>query len=169
MKLNAAIIGPAHGLKGEVILDIRSDNPDVMTVGAVFDTSDTTVPRVTIASLRVHRGRVLARFEEITTREAVEALRGVALLVEEYAEEDAWYLHELRGMRVVDTEGHDRGVVVDVIAGAAQDLVVIRTGERQAMVPFVRELVPEVDPESQTLTVNAIPGLLDDDVIEVRK
>ena len=37
MQLTAAIVGPAHGLRGEVILDVRSDDPEVLTPGARLD------------------------------------------------------------------------------------------------------------------------------------
>ena len=63
MQLTAAIVGPAHGLRGEVILDVRSDDPEVLTPGAHLEVAGRGAV-VTVRSIRVHKDRVLASFEE---------------------------------------------------------------------------------------------------------
>ena len=80
MLMTAAIIGPAHGLKGEVVLDVRSDDPAVLAPGASLVLSGSG-SGVVVESTRVHKGRVLARLGGVGTREEAEALRGAALLV----------------------------------------------------------------------------------------
>ena len=88
MRLTAAIIGPAHGLRGEAIVDVRSDDPAVLAPGSRLEVAGGD--RVlTVRGLRVHKDRVLASFEECASREEAEALRGARLLVEEHPEEDA--------------------------------------------------------------------------------
>ena len=98
MQLTAAIVGPAHGLRGEVIVDVRSDDPEVLAPGSRLDIAGDQ-RTLTVHSVRVHKDRVLASFEECSTREEAEALRGARLLVDAHPEEDAWYPHELKGDR----------------------------------------------------------------------
>ena len=81
MQLTAAIVGPAHGLRGEVIVDVRSDDPEVMAPGSRLDIAGDQ-RSLTVRSVRVHKDRVLASFEECSTREEAEALRGSRLLVD---------------------------------------------------------------------------------------
>ena len=104
MLMTAAIIGPAHGLKGEVVLDVRSDDPAVLAPGASLVLSGSG-SGVVVESTRVHKGRVLARLGGVGTREEAEALRGAALLVAPHDEEDAWYPHQLKGLRAQDPQG----------------------------------------------------------------
>ena len=74
MQLTAAIVGPAHGLRGEVILDVRSDDPEVLAPGASLEIAGRGAA-LTVRSVRVHKDRVLASFEECASREDAEVLR----------------------------------------------------------------------------------------------
>lgn len=166
MEMTAAVVGPAHGLHGEVTLDVRTDDPDRLAPGEVLTTDSRRFPTLTVLGLRPHKGRTLATFEEVATREDAEELRGAALLVEERAEDDAWYPHELRGLRALTPAGEVLGTVTGLQPGAAQDLLLVDTGGRTVMVPFVRALVPSVDVAAGSVTVDAPPGLFDDDAVE---
>ena len=168
MELTAALIGPAHGLRGEAVLDVRSDNPDALQIGVSLATTSSTYPSLTLASLRVHKERVLASFEEIASREEIESVRGVALLVEETEEEDAWYPHQLRGLKACTPDGESLGKVVGLQMGAAQDLLLVSYEGQRIMVPFVRQLVPEVDVAGGRVVIDPPPGLFDADVVEAR-
>ena len=185
MLLTVAVIGPAHALKGEVRLDIRTDDPEgrlapgtSLPVQAPQGDAGPAGPapdHLTVARLRFDGARWFARFEEVGDRTAAEALRGAHLLVDtstadrdgaDSAEDDAWYAHELIGLRAIrvvpealpDGETQHLGEVVDLEPGVAQDRLVVRTpdGERIA-VPFVEALVPEIDPDAGTITL-APPG-----------
>ena len=185
MLLTVAVIGPAHALKGEVRLDIRTDDPEgrlapgtSLPVQAPRGDAGPAGPvpdHLTVARLRFDGARWFARFEEVGDRTAAEALRGAHLLVDtstadrdgaDSAEDDAWYAHELIGLRAIrvvpealpDGETQHLGEVVDLEPGVAQDRLVVRTpdGERIA-VPFVEALVPEIDPDAGTITL-APPG-----------
>ena len=85
MQLTAAIVGPAHGLRGEVIVDVRSDDPEVLAPGARLDVAGQK-RQLTVRSVRVHKDRVLASFDECSTREEAEAAEKAS---EEAAGEDA--------------------------------------------------------------------------------
>ena len=185
MLLTVAVIGSAHALKGEVRLDIRTDDPEgrlapgtSLPVQAPQGDAGPAGPapdHLTVARLRFDGARWFARFEEVGDRTAAEALRGARLLVDtstadrdgaDSAEDDAWYAHELIGLRAIrvvpealpDGETQHLGEVVDLEPGVAQDRLVVRTpdGERIA-VPFVEALVPEIDPDAGTITL-APPG-----------
>ncbi|WP_115727459.1 ribosome maturation factor RimM [Actinomyces culturomici] len=164
MLMTAGIIGPAHGLRGEAIVDVRSDDPAIWAPGSVL-VLEGGEERLTVLGARVHKDRVLVSFDEIDSREGIEALRGRALLVEERAEEDAWYPHELAGCEARTPEGELLGVVEGLRFGPAQDLLLVRTADRLVMVPFVEALVPEVDVAARTVTIAPPPGLFDDRIV----
>ena len=167
MQLTAAIVGPAHGLRGEVILDVRSDDPEVLAPGASLEIAGSGAA-LTVRSVRVHKDRVLASFEECASREDAEALRGARLLVEEHEEEDAWYPHQLKGLAARTPAGEDLGTVTGLTPGAAQDLLLVKTPAGTVMVPFVTQLVPTVDVEGGVVIIDAPPGLFDDQAVSER-
>jgi 16S rRNA processing protein RimM len=77
-------------------------------------------------------------------------------------EDDEFWPDDLVGLSVVDTGGFRLGTVVGFIEGHAQNRLDVSTEDgRRFEVPFVHELVPSVDRETGTITVNAIPGLTD--------
>jgi len=164
MELRAAIIGPAHGLRGEVVLDVRTDSPQRLAPGTRVRTSDPDRPILTVTSLRTQKGRAYAYFQEVATREDAEALRGAELLVEPLDEDDAWYPHQLAGLRALTPQGEDLGEVTGLQAGGAQDLLLVRQGDHEVMVPFVRQLVPVVDVAGGRVVIDAPQGLFDQDL-----
>lgn len=167
MQLTAAIVGPAHGLRGEVILDVRSDDPEVLAPGASLEIAGRGAA-LTVRSVRVHKDRVLASFEECASREDAEVLRGARLLVEEHEEEDAWYPHQLKGLAARTPGGEDLGTVTGLTPGAVQDLLLVKTPAGTVMVPFVTQLVPTVDVEGGVVIIDAPPGLFDDQAVSER-
>ena len=168
MQLTAAIVGPAHGLRGEVIVDVRSDDPEVLAPGSRLDVAGER-RYLTVRSVRTHKDRVLVSFEECATREEAEALRGARLLVEAHPEDDAWYPHELKGLEARTPGGDVLGTVSGLTPGAAQDLLLVSTDRGSVMVPFVRALVPTVDVEGGFVVIDAPPGLFDDDAVSERE
>ena len=180
MLLTVAVIGPAHALKGEVRLEIRTDDPEgrlapgtVLPVEAPRDHPGPTVDHLTVARLRFDGTRWFAAFEQAADRTAAEALRGLRLMVDtadrdaDGPEDDAWYAHELIGLRAVRPgpggdarPGAELGEIVDLEPGVAQDRLIVRTSDgRRVAVPFVAELVPAVDPDSGTVTLDPPGGL----------
>ncbi len=168
-----ARIGKPHGLLGEVTVQLHTDEPERrLAVGTLIDTeatSGTGVPRaLTVRSTRVHNGVWLVGFEEIPDRTGAESLRGTRLVVDAADvlpapdEDDVFTEEQLRGLAVVDPAGTVLGEVGGLELGAAQDrLVILLPDGREAQVPFVAALVPEVDLEAGRVVVDAPPGLLD--------
>lgn len=149
-------IGRAHGLRGEVAVEIRTDAPDErFDVGTTLQTESHGT--LTIAAIRSHRGGLLVQFDGITDREAAEALRGVGLLIDTHDlpaldAEDDFYDHQLIGLRAELVDGTAIGEVADVLHARGADLLAVRrTDGRETLVPFVRAVVPTVDAERVVL------------------
>jgi 16S rRNA processing protein RimM len=164
-------IGKPHGIRGEVTVDVRTDEPERrFGVGGVLRAepprgSASSLSSVTVARTRWHRDVLLAWFEEIPDRDAAEAARGIVLHAtvdpaERPDDPDEYYDHQLVGLRVDDLGGTELGEVTAVLHGA-QDLLVVRTPTgRDALVPFVKALVPDVDVAGGRVVVADQPGLV---------
>lgn len=156
-------IGPAHGLRGEVFVEPRTDEPERrFAPGAVLRTANGSL---NVAGSRTHSGRLVVRFAEITDRTAAEAARGTELTVavdaaEQPEDPEEFYDHQLVGLRVETTDGDVVGELGRIEHNAAQDLLVIRTPDREVLFPFVTALVPEVDVRGGRIVIDDRPGLL---------
>ena len=159
----------AHGLRGELVVELRTDSPDErFTPGVCLIAQRPGEPAgtLTVESARPHSGRMLVRFVEAPDRDAAEALRGTTLLVDSadippVDDPDEFHDHELIGLRAVTPDGADIGVVDDVLHNAQDVLVITGPSGAEVLVPFVRALVPDVDPGAGRLVVDPPPGLLD--------
>lgn len=167
MELTVARVGKAHGLRGEVALDLRTDDPEErLPVGARLATVPATAGPLAVETVRVHQGRWLVGFEGVRDRTAAEALRGVELVVEVEAsdEEDAWYPHELAGLRAQDADGRELGRVEGLEHLPAHDALVLREPDgSRTLVPFVRQIVPVVDVAGGFVVLDPPGGLLASD------
>ncbi|MDN4160611.1 ribosome maturation factor RimM [Nocardioides abyssi] len=165
-------IGKPHGLRGEVTVDVRTDEPERRyAVGSRLRAepprgSASPLRALTVASSRWHQTTLLVAFEEIGDRNAAEAARGIVLhatvpVDETPADPDEYYDHQLVGLAAYDLEGAELGSVTGLVHGGAQDLLAIRTPDgRDTLVPFVKALVPEVDLEGGRVVVADRPGLV---------
>jgi 16S rRNA processing protein RimM len=167
-----ARIGKAHGLKGEVALLLRTDRPDQrLAVGTAFTVERPTGARtLTVASTRVAQERWYVRFDEVTDRTDAESLRDVDLVLavdparEAAQDPDAWYPEELKGLTVlrVQDETRELGTVAGLEHYPAQDVLIVRTPTgAQVMLPFVEELVPEVDLDRGVVLADPPGGLFE--------
>ncbi len=162
-------VGRAHGLKGDVAVDVRTDEPDRRF--AAGTTYDTARGRLTVASTAWHGQRLVVSFHEASDRAAADGLRGVELRVAVPSDvrpddPDEFYDHQLVGLTACSESGEVVGPVTDVLHLPAQDVLVIRRGSRDVLVPFVCELVPAVDLTSGQVVVADQPGLLEDEPAE---
>jgi 16S rRNA processing protein RimM len=164
-------IGKPHGIRGEVTVDVRTDEPEKRYVpgvrllaqpprGSAFSHSSLTVRRA-----RWHQSTLLVAFDEVPDRNAAEAARGVVLRATVAADEtpddpDEFYDHQLEGLAAYDVDGTHLGEIAGLVHGA-QDLLRIRTLDgREALVPFVAALVPEVDVAGGRVVIADRPGLV---------
>ncbi|MFD0691255.1 ribosome maturation factor RimM [Actinomadura fibrosa] len=160
-------IGRPHGIRGEVTIDVRTDEPDTrFAAGTVIATDPASAGPLTVERPRWHSGRLLVRFTGIDDRDAAEALRGTWLVVDPAdippsADPDDFHDQELVGLAVVTADGTDVGRVAEVLHHG-QDLLVVRGAGGETLVPFVAALVPEVDVPGGRLVIDPPPGLLDE-------
>lgn len=161
MQLAVGAVGRAHGLRGEVAVDVRTDDPaDRFAVGSRLDSR--RGPLV-VAAARRQGARWYLTFEGVGDRTAAESLRGVELWVEaaDSDEDDAWYPHELAGLRAELADGTVVGEVVGLEHLPAQDALVVREPDgTRSLVPFVRAIVPEVDVAGGRVVLDPPAGLL---------
>jgi 16S rRNA processing protein RimM len=169
-------IGKPHGIKGEVSVVPRTDEPERRFAdGAVLRTRAARADRphgpdrpesLTVRSTRWHQSRLLVTFAEVRDRTQAEAVHGLLLAVdvdpdERPADPEEFYDHQLVGLAVVTTEGAPVGELAEVVHGPAQDLLSVRADSgAEVLVPFVTELVPEVDLAGGRVVVRDVPGLL---------
>lgn len=165
-------IGKPHGIRGDVTINIRTDEPDRrFAVGSVLRAepppgSASTLRSVSVAAMRWHSGTLLVRFVEIPDRDSSEASRGITLYADlppdaSPDDPDEYYDHQLVGLAVHNVDGTPLGEVTALVHGGAQDLLAIRTPDgRDTLVPFVKALVPEVDVAGGRVVVADRPGLV---------
>jgi len=170
MQLVVGRVGRPHGLRGEVTIEVRTDDPsDQLAVGSILATDPAERGPLTVAAARWHSGRLLVSFEGCQDRDAAEALRDTLLHIDSadlgpLGDPEEFYDHDLIGLHVVTVAGEAVGVVADVLHHGQDLLVVDGTGARsgaEIMVPFVAALVPEVDLADGKLVIDPPPGLLD--------
>ena len=165
-------IGKPHGIRGEVTVDVRTDEPERRFADGTRlraeppKGSASPLTSLTVLSTRWHQTRLLAVFEEIPDRNAAEAARGIVLHVtidatESPEDPDEFYDHQLVGLAAYDTDGTLLGEVRALVHGGAQDLLTVRTVDgRDALVPFVKALVPDVDLAGGRVVIADRPGLV---------
>lgn len=147
-------------------VEIRTDDPDSrFAIGATLATDPENKGPLTIRDARFHSGTLLLSFNGFDDRTSVESLRNVLLLSdvnpkEANATEDDFHISQIVGSSVIDGEGIDWGLVVDVMHLPAQDTLVIDHNGREILVPFVKAFVPKVDIDKKIITVNSIESLL---------
>ncbi len=178
MRVIVGRIGRPHGIRGEAVIGVRTDEPDLrFAVGATLDVAENADDpaageqpgrQLTVASARWHSGQLLVAFAGVTDRTAAAELTGSWLSVDssqlpEIGDPDEFRDHELIGLSVRTGAGEPVGVVADVLH-YGQDLLVVRRTDGQAgecLVPFVKAIVPEVDVPGGIVVIDPPPGLLD--------
>ncbi|MEV4318452.1 ribosome maturation factor RimM [Actinocrispum sp. NPDC049592] len=162
-------VAKAHGIRGELAVDVRTDSPEErFAPGAVVAARlrDGTSRPLTLTAARPHGERLIVRFDEVPDRTAAELLRGALLVADTDSlpptgDPDEFYDHELEGLKAVLTDGTEVGVVNEVVHGPAGELLAIQRAKDEVLVPFVREIVPEVDIKGGRVVLDPPEGLLD--------
>lgn len=167
MRVVIGRIGKAHGIRGEVTVEIRTDEPEIRFVEGARLFCDESSRVLVIETVRPHGGGLLIGFEGIADRTAAEALRGILLEAErdrsdQPADSDEFYDVDLVGLEVRDEAGVMLGVVDEVVHLPSQDLLSVRgADDRLWLLPFVAELVPSVDIKAGVITAAPPPGLME--------
>lgn len=169
MQVVVGRIGRAHGVRGDVTVELRTDEPDVrFATGAELRTDPAEVGPLTVVSLRDHSGRTLVHFEQVNDRTGAERLRGVQLLVdvdpqERPADPDEFYDRQLVGLAVIDRRHGLVGKLSEVIHVPGHELLAVDRpeGGQQVLIPFVSAMVTSVDLADRQVHVDLPAGLLE--------
>src|SRR5580658_761461 len=169
MQVTVGRIGRPHGVRGDVVVGVRTDEPELrFAPGSRLDTDPVGVGPLTVAGRRWHAGELLVRFAEISDRTAAAELGGTWLLVDSAAlgaldDPDEFRDGDLVGLTVRTVDGTVVGTVADVLHHG-QDVLAIDPAAGgpggQILVPFVKAIVPEVDIPGGVLVIDPPEGLL---------
>jgi 16S rRNA processing protein RimM len=170
MDLVVGRVAKAHGIAGEVIVEVRTDDPDIRFVAGSSlrgrPSRGGPESRYVIESVRDHGGRLLVRLGGVVDRNAAESLKGTLFVVDSedlppIEDPDEFYDHQLEGLHVVTTTGTAVGSVAEVLHTAAGELLSVRTEEGEVLVPFVSAIVTLVSLADQTIEIDPPEGLLE--------
>jgi 16S rRNA processing protein RimM len=165
-------IGRPHGVRGEVTVEVRTDDPELrFAPGSVLMTDPVSRGPVTVVTRRWHGDTLLLTVETssgpLGSREEAEELRDTELHVAvadlpELDDPESYYDHQLVGLAARLPDGSPLGEVVAVRHEGADLLVVRRPDDEGALlVPFVAAIVPTVDLSGGFVVVDAPEGLLE--------
>ena len=177
MQVTVGRIGRAHGVRGDVVVGVRTDEPELrFAPGSRLDTDPVGAGPLTVAGYRWHSGDLLVRFTGISDRDAAAELGGTWLLVDSAAlgaldDPDEFRDGDLVGLSVRTVDGTVVGTVADVLhhgqdvlaidpAGAAGGAGGAGARAEQILIPFVKAIVPEVDVAAGVLVIDPPEGLL---------
>ncbi|MCT1904161.1 ribosome maturation factor RimM [Oceanobacillus sojae] len=166
-KLKIGKIVNTHGIRGEVKVLRITDFEERFTPGnKVIITSEQKDTTLTIDSHRIHKGFDLITFKGYTNINDVEKWKGMNLYIDKNQaaelEEDAYYYHEIIGCSVETTEGEALGKIKEILSPGANDVwVVQRPGKKDLLLPYIEDVVKNVDIEAGTISVELMEGMLD--------
>jgi 16S rRNA processing protein RimM len=174
MDLVVGRVVKAHGIGGEVVVDVRTDDPDGrFAPGTALRARarDKTEKTYVVDAVREHGGRLLMRLDGVASRDDADALRGSLFIVDTadlppIDDPDEFYDHQLEGLRVRTVTGRDVGTVAEVLHTAAGELLSVKTDDdAEVLVPFVGAIVTSVSLADGIVEIDPPDGLLDLDSI----
>ncbi|WP_404821789.1 ribosome maturation factor RimM [Oceanobacillus halotolerans] len=165
---NIGKIVNTHGVRGEVKVLRITDFEDRFNVGNtmyIAKDKDQPIP-VEVVSHRIHKGFDLLQFKGIENINDVESFKGAFLKVAEdqlnELEEDAYYYHEIIGSAVYLTNGEELGTIKEILSPGANDVWVVNRKEgKDVLIPYIEDVVKEVDVTNQKVVIEPMEGLLD--------
>ena len=171
-QLRVGRLTKAHGLKGAIKVELYTDDPaHRFTPGAIFSLQvPTGTPwhgkTIELIELKWYNSHAVAFFKDVPDRDTAETLVKAILWVDQDLaelpeEEDAWFDHQLIGLRVL-RDGVQVGTVSQIDHFPAQDLLTVATSNGEVLVPFVKAIVASVDVKAGTLVVTPPFGLFEE-------
>jgi 16S rRNA processing protein RimM len=163
-----AKIGAAHGLRGEVRLQVFTEDPDAVIDYGELESEDGT-RKFRVSSLRPAKGHFVAKFEGVNDRNASETLTNIQLFVPrgklpKIEEAETFYYSDLIGLAVEDKSGKSFGVVTAVRNYGAGDMLEVseKPNVSGTFVPFIEQFVPEVDLKNKRVVIDPPAGLFEE-------
>jgi 16S rRNA processing protein RimM len=171
MELMVGRVVKAHGIAGEMVVQVRTDEPESRFAQGCSlrgkPTGDAPERTYTVEAVREHGGRLLVRLAGITDRGSADALRGTVFVVDSaelppITEPDEFYDHQLEGLHVRTSTGDQVGIVAEVLHTAAGELLAVRPASGpEVLVPFVSAIVTSVSLQDGLIEIDPPEGLLD--------
>ena len=172
MELVVGRIGRPHGLRGEVTVEVRTDDPDTrFATGSVLSTDPVGRGPLTVNSVRRIGGNQVLGFDGFADRDAAETLRGTLLVVDgeklpELEDSEEFYDHQLIGLEARLVSGETLGPIVDMMHLPSNDVLVVEKAGPdgttvEVLIPFVKVIVPAVDVAGGFVVVDPPEGLFD--------
>jgi 16S rRNA processing protein RimM len=165
-RILVGLVARAHGLKGEVVVDVLSDAPERFLPGSVVTGAapkDVAGRDLKVSESRPFQGRLLVTFEGFATREDAEAIRGFELTIERSRvaplPEGMHYRFQLVGLAVRTTAGAPLGSVAEVFGTGSNDVLVVRDKEHEILIPMLEGVIVSVDLAGRVVVVEPPPGL----------
>jgi 16S rRNA processing protein RimM len=160
------VIGRGHGVRGEVAVELRTDEPDRRFAPGQQLRAEGTSRFFTVLSTRNHPGGLLVRFDEVADRTTADSVRGTLLVADVDVNErpdhsEEFYDRQLIGLVARTADETVVGQVTSILHLPQQDLIEIDTRHGGRLIPFVEALIPEVDLEGGWLRIADVPGLID--------
>ncbi len=166
--ISIARIARPQGIHGEVIADLMTDFPERFAGldSVTLRLSDGTMLPLRLIRHRMHKGRILLKFEGYDDIDSAQQLRDATIVLDREQlvalPEDNYFHFDLVDCRVVTVDGRELGTVTDVQEFGAAPLLVVRDqAERELLIPFTREVCPGVDITGKLITVDPPDGLLE--------
>jgi 16S rRNA processing protein RimM len=159
-----AVVRP-HGIKGEVILDLARDLMELVTESLELRATGRKGGErtLTVEKARDHKARKVVKFKDVETVEDAEVLRGwtVWLTREQIGplDEDRWFVADIVGIDVYTEEDEYLGKLVEVMHMPANDVYVVRDGEKEILLPVIDDVIRSVDVDSGRMVIHLMEGL----------
>jgi 16S rRNA processing protein RimM len=170
LELRVGRVVKAHGVTGEIVVEVRTDDPEMrFAPGTILraKASDHRERNYIVEAVRPHGSRLLLRLAGVADRDAADALRGSLFVIDSedlppIDEPDTYYDHQLEGLLVRTTAGRDIGTVAEVLHTAAGELLAVNRGDAgELLVPFVNAIVTSVSLDSGVVEIDPPEGLLE--------
>jgi 16S rRNA processing protein RimM len=167
-RIALGIIRKAHGVRGEASVQAWSDSPerfnDVSSVTLVSP-DELSTRDAAIESVRIHAGRALIKFAGIESPEEVQLLQNWTVEVPSSQarklDDDEYFLHDLVGLTLIDSDGSSRGKVIEIEETGGGVLLVVEGSRGRFDVPFAADICTKVDLEAKTIAVSLPEGIED--------
>lgn len=156
-----------HGIKGEVKVKRITDFSERFNVGKIVYVTnrDGELISLTIDSFRAQNNNDLLHFAGYDSIESVEPFKGLELAIKEEQQTDLaeheYYYHEIIGCKVMTTTGDELGKIDHILAPGANDVWVVKKGKKEILIPYIQDVVKDVDIEKKEVLIELMEGLLD--------
>lgn len=167
-RVNIGRIVSSHGVKGFAKVHLLTDFPERFEdLEKVFISKEKQLIETEVEQVRFTHDNLLIKLKYFSSPEEVNLFKGAFLQIPEEERfdlpDDFFYIDKLHGCKVYSKDNELIGEVTDVYEGANTVLEIKNSDKKEFLIPFVKEIVPEVDINNKRIVVNKLPGLFDDD------